>query len=193
MFDSISRWLEQASIYPGEEEIGLYTRTAHLLRLSKGTSLVRQGLHSGRIFFMNEGILRVFTQHQDAETTLGFVIAPAFVSAIPALWENRPATFSVQTVGGAEVLYWEATELAAIRKNNPSAGNIERQAIQELMREKEKREMSLLTQTPEERYLQLMAEKPQLIQQVPQKYLASYLGIQPESLSRLRKKLSTKT
>lgn len=192
MFDSISRWLEQASIYPDDQETGLYTRTAHFLSVSKETLLVRQGLRSGRIFFVNEGILRVFTRHQNQETTLGFVTPPAFVSAIPALWENLPATFSIQAVTKAGVLYWGEDELAEIRKNNPSASAIERVAIQQLMRQKEEREMSLLTQSPEARYLQLMAEKPLIIQQVPLKYIASYLGIQAESLSRLRKKLSTR-
>ncbi|WP_138995198.1 Crp/Fnr family transcriptional regulator [Larkinella sp. C7] len=192
MFNSISHWLEQAGIFPGEDEIALYTKTAHFRRLDKGTWLVRQGMRSGRIFFVNQGILRVFVSNEESETTLGFVLPQEFVSALPAIWNQSPATFSVQAVTKAEVLYWEAAELTVLRQNNASADAIERIALQRLMQQKEQRELSLLIQTPEERYLALMSEKPAVIQQVPLKYIASYLGIKPESLSRLRKKLLSK-
>jgi CRP-like cAMP-binding protein len=53
------------------------------------------------------------------------------------------------------------------------------------------RNKALLYNSPEERYLRLMKERPKVMERVPLQYIASYLGIQPESLSRIRKRLAT--
>jgi CRP-like cAMP-binding protein len=58
--------------------------------------------------------------------------------------------------------------------------------------EEQKRIGHYLTDTPEQRYLRLLTDHPELLKRVPQYHLASYLGIQPESLSRIRKRIASK-
>ena len=55
---------------------------------------------------------------------------------------------------------------------------------------KSKRELSLLNKSAEERYLNLFTERPILLQQIPLKYIASYIGVTPQALSRIRKRIS---
>ena len=74
---------------------------------------------------------------------------------------------------------------------NTGIGNqIGRLACEELFLKKSKRELSLLNDTATKRYLNLMEEQPLLFQQVPLKYIASYIGITPQALSRIRKRIS---
>ena len=70
------------------------------------------------------------------------------------------------------------------------AKDLSRIAVEKLLEKKVKRELSLLTNSPKERYLNLLKEQPKLLQYIPQKYLATYLGIVPETLSRIRKRIS---
>jgi len=55
---------------------------------------------------------------------------------------------------------------------------------------KSKRELSLLSQTAEERYLSLFSDRPKLLKQIPLKYIASYIGVTPQALSRIRKRIT---
>jgi DNA-binding MarR family transcriptional regulator len=64
-----------------------------------------------------------------------------------------------------------------------------RLAAESLFLEKSKRELSLLTNTPEQRYLNLFTEHPELIRKIPLKYIASYIGVTPQALSRIRKRI----
>ncbi|HEY0749771.1 MAG TPA: hypothetical protein VGD26_01370 [Chitinophagaceae bacterium] len=67
---------------------------------------------------------------------------------------------------------------------------IGRKASEDLFLKKSKRELSLLNDTAEERYLKLFSEQLHLIKQIPLKYIASYIGITPQALSRIRKRIS---
>ena len=70
------------------------------------------------------------------------------------------------------------------------AKDLSRIAVEKLLEKKVKREILLLTKSPKERYLSLLNEHPKLLQNIPQKYLATYLGVVPETLSRIRKRIS---
>jgi hypothetical protein len=72
-----------------------------------------------------------------------------------------------------------------------NAGNLlGRFAAEKLFLEKSKRELSLLQYNAKERYLQLLHEQPEILQQIPLKYVASYIGITPQALSRIRRQIS---
>lgn len=97
-----------------------------------------------------------------------------------------------------EVVTFEPSELFRISKsnfdkmsNNTEIGNkICRFASEALFIHKQKQQIDILTQTATERYVEMLSKQPNIIQRTPQKYISSYLGITPQSLSRIRKKLS---
>lgn len=75
--------------------------------------------------------------------------------------------------------------------NATEIGNkVGRQASEDLFLKKSKRELSLLNETAEQRYLNLFIEQPKLVEEIPLKYIASYIGITPQALSRIRKRIS---
>ncbi|WPO78061.1 hypothetical protein [Flavobacterium sp. KACC 22761] len=71
-----------------------------------------------------------------------------------------------------------------------TAKKLGRIATEYLLDKKVKRELDLLTKTPQQRYENLLLAQPKYIQQIPLKYLASYIGVVPETLSRIRKRIS---
>ena len=75
---------------------------------------------------------------------------------------------------------------------NPKFAIVERYIVNQIIIDKTERLRSFITDTPDERYLKLLKKKQHLVQNIPLKILASYIGITPESLSRLRKRLSQK-
>jgi CRP-like cAMP-binding protein len=99
-----------------------------------------------------------------------------------------------------EVVTFEPSELFRISKpnfdklsNNTAFGDkICRFASEALFVEKQKQQIDILTKTATERYIELQTRQPQIIQRTPQKHIASYLGITPQSLSRIRKDLIAK-
>ena len=75
--------------------------------------------------------------------------------------------------------------------NETKVGNIlGRKSAEDLFLKKSNRELSFLTQTAEQRYLNLFTEQPLLLKHIPLKYIASYIGITPQALSRIRKRIS---
>jgi hypothetical protein len=81
-------------------------------------------------------------------------------------------------------------DLQEIYRETEVGNLIGRQAGEDLFLKKSKRELSLLDDTAEQRYLNLFTEQPHLIKQIPLKYIASYIGITPQALSRIRGRIS---
>lgn len=108
-------------------------------------------------------------------------------------------SFLSQQPTALEVITFETSELFRISKsnfdelsNNTEFGNkICRFAAEALFMHKQQQQIDILTKSAAERYFEILAKNPNIIQRTPQKYIASYLGITPQSLSRIRKNLST--
>lgn len=109
-------------------------------------------------------------------------------------------SFLNQNATALEVITFEASELFRISKTNFNklsndtafGDKICRFAAEALFVHKQKQQIDILTKTATERYLELQSRQPAIIQRTPQKYIASYLGVTPQSLSRIRKDLAAK-
>jgi CRP-like cAMP-binding protein len=99
----------------------------------------------------------------------------------------RPALFSVAAVEASEVLEITREKLLAVYDQYPVWDRFGRKYLEQLFLYKEAREAALLTQSARERYEDLLKNQPHLLARLPLKYISSYLGVKPESLSRLRK------
>jgi CRP-like cAMP-binding protein len=102
---------------------------------------------------------------------------------------QTPSTYNIETL--TETVLWRLTfnDLQVIYNETELGNIIGRQAGEELFLKKQKRELSLLNLTAEQRYLNLFSEQPKLIQKIPLKYIASYIGITPQALSRIRSRI----
>jgi len=140
--------------------------------------------------YMETGIIRFFMPGEENDLTFSFAFANGFVSAYDSFLTQQPATYVVETL--APAVLWRITynDLQEVYRKTAVGNIIGRHASEDLFLKKSKRELSLLNESAEERYLKLLQEQPELIQQIPLKYIASYIGITPQALSRIRRRIS---
>jgi CRP-like cAMP-binding protein len=157
---------------------------------SNGSFLAHAGRVSAAIYFISTGIVRVFTIHQDKEVCLDFAFPGQFSTAYASFITQRPSAVSLQAISPVNGFAFYYTDLQELYSQSHAAERTGRLLAEYQYLRKYRRELAFLQYTAKERYLQLLEEHPQVIQQIPVKYIASYLGIEPESLSRIRKGLT---
>jgi CRP-like cAMP-binding protein len=155
------------------------------VHFNPGEYLARAGRISTAIYFIYEGIVRVCTE----EVSLDFAFPGQFSTAYASFITQTPSAVSIEAITPVIgfVFYYDA--LQALYRQSHAIERTGRLLAEYQYLRKYQRELSFLQYSAQERYLQLLEEHPQIIQQIPVKYVASFLGIKPESLSRIRKNL----
>ena len=158
----------------------------------KGQHLTRQGETENYLYFITEGCIRNYTIHDGEDYSLDFYFTGNFTTSYMSFLLREPSTVSVQAMVPSKVIrihYHDVQSLYSKYKNIETLGRL---ITESLYVRRTKREFSFITQSAEERYLTLMASHSQIVQDIPQKHIASYLGIKAESLSRIRRALAKK-
>jgi CRP-like cAMP-binding protein len=158
--------------------------------IPKKTLLLKPGQTEGYLSFIEFGIIRYFVPHDTREITFAFSFDGEMASAYDSFLTGSPCTYAMETLTDTSLWRIRKAELEAIYSETAAGNIIGRKAAEALFIRKSRRELSLLTDSAEERYLRLFEEKPHLLQHIPLKYLASYIGITPQALSRIRRRIS---
>jgi len=137
-----------------------------------------------------EGSIGVFLWADNNTKCLDLFYKEYFSCDYMSYIENKPSVLFTQALENTEVFSISRRNIEALYDDNVIGLKIVRAATQSLFVHKQEQQIALLTQTAEERYLAMMQETPELIQNTASKHIASYLGITPESLSRIRNKHS---
>lgn len=141
------------------------------------------------IYFVISGTLRIYcVDIKGEEICLGFSYNNSLAGSYPSLITGKPADIFVQALGPSELLgaVWE--DFIALSLEIPNLERFRRILAEETLLGRMEREIEMLTLPPAERYECVLKRSPHLFQFVPQKYIASYLGMTPETLSRIRGK-----
>ena len=160
------------------------------LHLDENEFFIMQGDMPDRFAFIISGIFRVFciTESGD-EKTLSFRTKGQFLAAYTPFLENRDAWYSIQALEHSELIYMNFDDFVKLSMGHPCWEKVIKEYIIQLYIEKENRERSFLTENAKTRYLQFRNQYPELEQRIHNFYIASYLGISPVSLSRIRGEL----
>jgi CRP-like cAMP-binding protein len=155
----------------------------------KKHKLLTAGKIENNLSFIETGIVRFYIPKEDNDLTFAFVFDDNFVSGYDSFLTRTPSTYHIETL--IKTTLWRLTynDLQDIYNETEIGNAIGRQASENLFLKKSKRELSLLNETAEQRYLNLFKEQPHLVQQIPLKYIASYIGVTPQALSRIRKRI----
>ena len=169
-----------------ETEWEEFSEKLELKKLKKGDFLIREGQVENHIYFINKGATRNFFIKDGKDYTVDFQFTDEFVTAYYSLITREPSSVFIELLEDSELVAISVNflnEFYARYHNGEKIGRLiaEYQYVKRL-----RKEMDLLSLTAEERYAGLMQRNPALIQNISIKHLASYLGIQPESLSRIR-------
>ncbi len=155
----------------------------------KKSLLLKIGQTENHLSFIERGIIRFYIPNERNDFTFSFSFDNEFVSAYDSFLTQLPSSYNVETLTETTLWRLSLNDLQAIYVETEIGNTIGRFAAEDLYLENLKREISLLTDTAEQRYLNLFTEQPQLIQRIPLKYIASYIGITPQALSRIRRRI----
>lgn len=167
----------------------LFEPLLHPVTFNTGGHLARSGSISTAIYFITSGIVRVFTTHPDKEVCLDFAFAGQFSTAYASFITQSPSIVTLEAITPVTGFAFYYNDLKALYAESHAAEHTGRLLAEYQYLRKYQRELSFLQYTAQERYVQLLEEYPHIVQQIPVKYIASYLGVEPESLSRIRKNL----
>ena len=159
-----------------------------VLELGKDEVLTAQGNVEDNIYFIVKGAVRVYVDHKDKDICTNFRFDNQFTSSITSFLTREPSQYWLRTQVPSKFLVFGHEDLMWLYENYVEINTLGRVVMETLLIDKRQRELDFLTLSAEERYVKLTNEHPQYIQQIALKYLASFLGITPESLSRIRAK-----
>lgn len=171
-----------------EEEKALIERIKPI-RLERNTIFVEEGKIANHIAFVKSGYLRIYFNHNGDEITRDISSVGSFFTALTSFITKMPSFEIVSCITDCELLLISREDLNYLYSNFNNWQMIGRRVVEEMFVRSQKRIYSLLTVSAEERYKKLLKEKPDMIQHVPLQYIASYLGITSQSLSRLRRNI----
>lgn len=186
LFDFISKYITLT-----EEEKNAILSLDLFRSVKKGTTLLEKGQKSKDSYFVLKGCIRVYYIIDGEEKTT------AFYTEMDALTphcvvNNTPSEYFISCVEDSILLVSSSDMEAEINNKFPKFELMCRMLSEELLAKQRIDFDEFKTSSPEQRYLNLIQKRPDLIQRVPQHQLASYLGIQPQSLSRLRARILEK-
>jgi len=170
-------------------EIEPFLSRVRELKLPKNTCWIDQGQIADQIAFVRKGYLRIYFNKDGNETTRDISSVNSFYTALTSFITQKPSFEIVSTITDCELLTISREDLYYMYEHFSSWQAIGRRVVEGMFVRLQKRIYNFITVSAEERYVKLLKEKPEVIQNVPLQYIASYLGITQQSLSRLRRKI----
>jgi len=181
--DNISQIIELTT-----DEKTIVEKAFKLIEISKGELWVKEGKICDQVAFVQIGKLRVFYNDDSGnEVTCYFVTEDNFISSFTSFLTNTPTTENISAIEDGILRVISKTELEKLSVEIPKIQIFRRIIAENLFITMEKRIAMLQSQTANERYERMIKENPDIILSVPLQYTASFLGITPQHLSRLRK------
>jgi CRP-like cAMP-binding protein len=154
--------------------------------VKKNDFLLREGQVCKDLVFVQEGCLRLYYISDDVEVSVWFSFKHSSAIEISSFISETPSTYFLQAIEDSEILFLPKAELNELYRVQPKMQEMMRRFLEDVVLNLINRFTSLQRDSAEKRYIDLM-NKPAYLQKVPQKYLASFIGITPTSLSRIRK------
>jgi CRP-like cAMP-binding protein len=169
-----------------EELLSLFKTDSY----QKGSFILKAGEEEKQLRFLNRGIIREYYATSEKETNINFFIDPQFITDLTSFNNNTATKKYQEALSAVELLTINKKEFRALLEKYACGKSFIDLSFRKLLKHKELLEYNRITKTPDELYKELFIYKPNWLEKVPQYHIASYLGITPETLSRIRKRIS---
>ncbi|SEB20917.1 Crp/Fnr family transcriptional regulator [Pedobacter hartonius] len=154
----------------------------------KGQSILKRGQIANQYFYIKSGALRFFYGEFDQQVTAWVVFQGEFFTEISSLGPQKPSRFNIEAIEDTELLCIDKQDMEKLYKEFPAWQEFGRITLENMAVRMINQIISFQTLSAEERYLEFMTDS-QVITKIPVKQMASYLGITPNALSRIRKNI----
>ncbi|MGH2569098.1 MAG: Crp/Fnr family transcriptional regulator [Bacteroidota bacterium] len=193
MFDLLYTHISKR-ISISRKEFDLCTQFFAPRKIKKRQFLLQDGDVCRHLTFVNSGCLREYTvDHKGDEHIIQFALEDWWVSDLNSFLSGVPSTHNIDALQDSDLLLLDKSARENLFETVPKMERFFRLLLEANYIASHKRINESLSASAEERYLAFIKTYPDLVEQVPQNQIASYLGITPQSLSRIRKELSTKS
>lgn len=185
--DIFNEYLQSRNQLSGDSLLALQNISSQV-DISKGEDLQQIGNRCKNIYFVESGILRVFYLKESQDITESFEFAHSFVARADSLFDSKPSRKGIQALANSRLVAIDSQALFALYDQHHDLERFFRLIFEKAYIETVQRLESIQFHSAEERYLNLIQSPEQIIQHIPLKHIASYLGITQVSLSRIRAK-----
>ena len=150
------------------------------------TVLLREGEIATQVYFISKGCLRMWFNKDGKDITTQFFFEDQPVASIESFSTGHPSLFTLESIEPSTIQSLSKENFDLLHQRYPEFRNAFQEIMLQRFRNYNQLFLSRIRDTPRERYDDILANHPEIIQRVPQHYIASYLGITPISLSRIR-------
>jgi len=173
-----------------DEEFELFLSYWKTRKVKRKQLLVETGEIARYQFYIISGCLRSFyTDANGVEHNIQFSVEDWWISDMASFLSQKPALLTVEALEDSEVMQIDSKGIEELYNRIPKLERFFRLLLQNAFIAQQQRILSMISKTAEERYSEFISKYPQFEQRIPQVHVASYLGITPEFLSKLRKKI----
>lgn len=159
-------------------------------KLKKKEYLLKEGQICQSIYFLSEGCLRTFyLDDTGKDISTSFYFQDDFLREIESMTDNKPSKKNIQALEDSIIFYIDKSSLINLYDRSVFYQKLGRMILEKLTISEQKYSSLLIARSPKDRYLYIIEKHPEFIERIPLQYLASYLGISRESLSRIRKRI----
>ena len=174
------------------DELERFFNSLSTEKIKKGNHLLSEGEQCRNVYFIVEGCMKYYYLIDGEEKIGQFFFEGAWISDLFSFLTRQPSVMNISAIEHSELLSLSYEQMQLLYIEIPKLERFGRLLIEQTFIASQRRSASFLTKSPTEKYQHLINTRPKVINRVPQYMIASYLGIKPESLSRIRKKLAEK-
>lgn len=161
-------------------------------KFEKGELFLRDGAVCDKLGFVCKGIFRYYIDQDGEDKTYNFAGEGDFICNYESLIKQLPSPKNIQAIESCEVFVISKKDLERFYAEVREGNRFGRMHMENVYAETIRQLISHYTELPKDRYLRFLQNYSGLSQRIPQYYIASYIGVKPQSLSRIRKRLSSK-
>jgi len=174
------------------KDIEGFTKLFDSRTIKKKTNLLTAGKTAKEVYFLKSGCIRLFYEKNGEDISAYFFTEKMFAGAYDSFISQKPSRHSIETIEDCELLSISYKDFQQLLKSKPKLNELVRKILEERFVALHDLFTSQILDSPEERYVKLQKDRPDLINRIPQHQIATYLGVTPVSLSRIRNRIVKK-
>lgn len=163
-----------------------FTEEGTKKQFGKGDYLIKAGTIEKNLYFIESGAVRVFYRTETEEQIVRFGYEGSIINSLASFYTSSPSEFYIEAIRKTKVISITKEKTLSIAHQNMDTVSQYVQLLEATIAQQIDREIDLLITSPAQRLNRVLRRSPNLFQQIPLKYIASYLRMKPETLSRIR-------